>query len=219
MSILRPLPAGHSWDEDYENDGYSPVYEPLWRMLETFLESVPAGTVLDFGCGDGAYARLMGEKRLRVTGIDISEKAVQKARTRECPQCVFIRHDCIPHDLPDDSFDVVVMLNSLHCLTQGQRSELFEQARRILKPNGYFFAGVLSLEDDSYPRHEWQEINKGTFVDSSGRLFHFFSESELANELSWLEIQETITLQNIHPACGRKSALFVVTARYPAGSA
>jgi SAM-dependent methyltransferase len=210
-----PFPAEHSWDKDYENAGYSPVYEPLWRMLESFIESVSAETVLDFGCGDGAYADLMAEKRLWVTGIDVSGKAIEKARSRKCSQCVFIRHDCIPHDLPRDSFDIFVALNSLHCLTHDQRTRLFEQVRRVLKPNGYFFAGVLSLDDQSYPRREWREINTGTYVDDAGRLFHFFSESELDNELSWLKIQETRILQNIHPACGRKSALFVVTAQYP----
>ena len=38
---LQPSRVGHSWDGDYENREYSPVYEPLWRMLETFLVERP----------------------------------------------------------------------------------------------------------------------------------------------------------------------------------
>ena len=212
---LQPSRVGHSWDGDYETREYSPVYVPLWRMLEAFLGNAPSETVLDFGCGDGTYACLMGEKGRQVTGIDISEKAIQKAGTRKCEKCIFIRCDCIPNDLPGDSFDVVVALNSLHCLTHDQRAGLYEQIRRVLKPNGYFFAGVLSVEDESYPRREWREIAPGTFVDGDGKLFHFFTESELADELSWLETREIGKLQNIHPGCGRKSALFVVAAQYP----
>jgi len=210
----RFLQTAHLWDKEYEKTEYSPVYEPLWHMLQSLLESVSVKTVLDFGCGDGAYAYLIAEKGFRVTGIDISDKAVQKATVRKCSRCEFIRHECIPHDLPSVFFDVVLMLNSIHCLPLVQRLVLYEQVRRVLRPSGYFFASVLSLEDESYPRQEWQEINAGTFIDETGRLFHFFSESELVNELSWLEIKEIRKLQSIHPACGRKSALFVVTAQF-----
>jgi SAM-dependent methyltransferase len=156
----------------------------------------------------------MAEQGFSVTGIDFSETAIRKASTRKCVNCAFIRHDSIPPDLPASSFEVVVMLNSLHCLDRVERLEFFDQVRRVLKAHGRVFASILSLEDESYPRHEWQEINPGTFVDDTGKLFHFFSESEVAKELSWLRIQETGVLQNIHPACGRKSALFVVTAEY-----
>lgn len=81
----------HPWDKDYENTAFSPVYEPLWRLLEAFLGRVPVHTVLDFGCGDGAYARLMAATGLQVTGIDISATAIAKAATRQLPGCTFIR--------------------------------------------------------------------------------------------------------------------------------
>lgn len=209
----NPMPPVNPWDKDYENTAFSLIYEPLWYMLQSFLDGVGRNTVLDFGCGDGTYACLMAERGSKVMGIDISEAAIKKAATRRCPQCSFIKSHCIPRDLPSHSFDVVVMLNSFHCLTHDHRQELLGQVRRVLKQRGHFFASVLSLDDESHPRQEWQTISPGTFVDDTGRLFHFFSAPELENELSWLNIQEIRALQNIHPACGRKSSLFVVTAQ------
>lgn len=210
MTMSRANP----WDKEYEDTGFSPVYEPLWNMLQSFLDCVPNNTVLDFGCGDGTYACLMAKRGSTVTGIDISEIAVTKAKTRGCPQCSFLTRDSISHDLTSSSFDLVVMMNSLHCLTHDQRHKVLGQVRRVLKPRSHFFASVLSLADESYPRKEWRVISPGTFVDDAGKLFHFFSAPELENELSWLDIQETRVLENMHPACGRKSSLFVVTAQY-----
>jgi|GEM_PF-4913768 len=207
----------NSWDKDYENTDLSPVYDPLWEMLQSFLERVPAGRVLDFGCGDGPYACLIADQGFKVAGIDISNVAINKAASRGCRHCSFVRHDSIPHDWQEDSFDLVVMLNSLHCLDDNQRQKLFGQVRRVLKPHGHFFASALSLADESYPRHEWQNLNPGTFVDEAGRLFHFFSVQELEGELSWLDIQEIKVLENIHPQCGRKSSLFVVMAQLTEG--
>ena len=115
--------------------------------------------------------------------------------------------------LEEHTVGTVLCLDTLEHVEHPYRA--IEEIHRVLKPNGYFFASVLSIEDESYPRQEWREIAPCTFVDGDGKLFHFFAESELANELSWLETREIGKLQNIHPGCGRKSALFVIAARYP----
>ena len=205
------------WDKDYEGSQFSPIYEPLWHMLQMFLQSIQAKSVLDFGCGDGNYSFLMKEEGLQVTGIDISTRAIKKAITHKnsCKdeKFEFIRNNSIPDDFPNDSFDVVVMLNSLHCLTHQERSNLLMKVKRTLKRNGHLFASVLALEDESYPRQEWKEIEENTFDDGTGRKFHFFSFDELADELKGFHILENRVLQNIHPAVGRKSVLFVVTAK------
>jgi 2-polyprenyl-3-methyl-5-hydroxy-6-metoxy-1,4-benzoquinol methylase len=210
-NILSP------WDKDYEGTQFSPVYEPLWHMLQMFLQSVPVKSVLDFGCGDGNYSFHMKEEGLQVTGIDISTRAIEKAitHTNSCKgeKIEFIRHDSIPDDFPNDSFDVVLMLNSLHCLTCKERSNILIQVKRVLKKNGYLFASVLSLKDESYPRQEWKEIERNTFDDWTGKKFHFYSFDELEDELKGLRILEKRVLQNIHPEVGRRSVLFVVTAK------
>lgn len=205
------------WDKDYEESKSTPIYEPLWSMLQQFLHRVPVKTILDFGCGDGAYSVLMTKEGFDVTGIDISVKAIEKAKSykNENPggKCSFIRHDSIPKSMPNDSFDLVVMLNSLHCLTERERAAVLTQAKRVLKQDGCLFMSVLSLEDESYPRHEWKEIETNTYDDGTGKLFHFFSSDELESELRGMKIGESTALQNIHPEVGRKSALFVVTAK------
>lgn len=201
------------WDIEYKNARPNPVYTPLWEMLDQFLQTLPGKSLLDFGCGDGNYSCLMMEKGFEVTGIDVSEKAIQKAIACNGEDINFIRSGAIPDDIPTDAFDVVVMLNSLHCLRFEERERLLSQVKRVLKRDGRLFASVLSLEDESYPRQNWEEIEPGTFDDGIGRLFHFFTMEQLTAELKGFRIVETKTLQNVHPDVGRKSALFVITAQ------
>lgn len=216
MSIVTP------WDNAYDDSRLSPIYEPLWGMLRMFLQSTQGKTALDFGCGDGNYSFLMKEMGIHVTGIDVSVRAIEKANghVHRCKKgnVEFIRHASIPDEIPSGSFDVVVMLNSLHCLLHKERSKILEQTERVLRNNGYFFASVLSLEDESYPRQEWEEVEANTFDDGASKTFHFFSFDELSCELKGLQILESRVLQNIHPEFGRKSVLFVVAARKAAAS-
>ncbi|MFA6199526.1 MAG: class I SAM-dependent methyltransferase [Bacteroidales bacterium] len=173
----------NSWDSDYKGNQPTPIYEPLWDMLQVFIQKLSIKTVLDFGCGDGAYSFLMGEKGLYVTGVDISLTAIKMAvaNKNDCKdeKCWFIRHYSIPENLPNDSFDAVVMLNSYHCLTSIERQGILSQAKRVLKPEGFLFISALALEDESYPRQDWIEIESNTFEDAIGRKFHFFSFEEL----------------------------------------
>lgn len=209
--------AASPWENDYKSNQMSPVYEPLWQMLELFLNEISPKKVLDYGCGDGNYAFLMGKRGVNVVGIDIASNAIEKAKIfkekYQDEHCSFICDDSIPEDLPSDSFDAVILLNAYHCLNHKERALIMNQIKGVLKKNGYLFLSVLSLEDESYPRGDWNEIEENTFDDGNGRVFHFFSWNELVNELEGFEILDKEMLENIHPEVGRKSSLFVLTVK------
>ena len=63
-------------------------------IVNELRSRLPEGAeVLDVGCGNGIISRSLGEKGFHVRGIDISEKAIQKARAL--------------NKLPNVKFDVV----------------------------------------------------------------------------------------------------------------
>jgi 2-polyprenyl-3-methyl-5-hydroxy-6-metoxy-1,4-benzoquinol methylase len=63
-------------------------------ILKTLTANLPAGaSVLDVGCGNGIISRGVGSKGFLVHGIDISEKAIERAREL--------------NTLPNVTFDVV----------------------------------------------------------------------------------------------------------------
>lgn len=50
-------------------------------IIDVLKTSMPAGAeVLDVGCGNGVISRSLGEKGFRVRGIDVSEKAIARAK-------------------------------------------------------------------------------------------------------------------------------------------
>jgi SAM-dependent methyltransferase len=84
--------AANYYDSVYESGGYGGVYElpyrhssyfPLFRGMLAALRRKRATSVLEVGCGNGAFAHLLKDKTdVSYSGFDFSHVAVEKARLR-----------------------------------------------------------------------------------------------------------------------------------------
>lgn len=95
--------------------------------------------VIEVGCGRGggsAYiAKYLGPKS--VVGVDITANAVDFCRRQYAiDNLSFLRGDAQALEFDDDSFDVVVNVESSICYEDVDA--FFAEVVRILRPNGYF---------------------------------------------------------------------------------
>jgi SAM-dependent methyltransferase len=121
------------------------------RLSALLYEHVVDGTalagrrVLEVGSGrGGGSAHLAREHRpAAVMGVDASRNLVKWARSRHsAPNLSFVRGDALAVPFPDESFDVVVNIESSHCYPS--RLRFFEEVSRVLRPHGRFlFADIL----------------------------------------------------------------------------
>jgi ubiquinone/menaquinone biosynthesis C-methylase UbiE len=105
------------------------------------LADIPAGTsVLDIPCGGGfAFRVLYPGQPVRYVAADISPYMLQRAREearrmRTQDLIDFVEADVTALQFADNSFDLCVTYNGLHCLPD-PRAALGELAR-VLKPGG-----------------------------------------------------------------------------------
>jgi SAM-dependent methyltransferase len=103
---------------------------------------VPAGgAVLDLGCGSGVpVARTLAAGGFRVTGADISEVQVRRAR-QQVPDAEFVRADVtdasfVPGGL--GTFDAVVSFYALIHLPLDEQPRLLRRIGTWLRPGGWF---------------------------------------------------------------------------------
>ena len=105
-------------------------------MLDA-LGNVRGKRALDIGCGEGRFSRLLAELGTEVTGIDLTEPLIERARSLAVGGDSYVMGDAETLDgIADESFDLAVSYIVLVDLLDYGAS--IEAAYRVLKPGGRF---------------------------------------------------------------------------------
>ena len=127
----------------YRGDDDTPAAYVSW--IAELVARVPApAAVLDLGCDCGVpLARDLSSAGYDVTGVDISEVQIERAR-RLVPNGQFLRQDFTRVHFPASSFDAIVCLYAIIHVPQDLQSELIKKVATWLRPGGWLLltAGV-----------------------------------------------------------------------------
>ena len=181
------------YDEIYGRGGYTSgllawLYSHLKRYEENrhqavfrFLER--GGRLLDLGCGTGAFAIIAKGMFNDVYEMDISHVRLMDAKKKinnrqDKDHFHFIQYDiCEGLPFPDDFFDAVTCITTLEVLVYPSRVIL--EARRVIKPGGYF---IVQVSNFAFLPYRF-ELLMGKLptpivgVIEQGRLHHFTKQA------------------------------------------
>ena len=110
--------------------------------LEVLKQVIPLQhmRIVDIGCGDGAFARILADLGGKVTGIE--PNPVQAEKNRLAPKSHHVQlfeagAEAMP--LQNDSQDGLIFRFSLHHIPEKLLAPVFEEAARVLKPGGLLY--------------------------------------------------------------------------------
>lgn len=109
------------------------------RIVERELADLPPGRALDVGCGEGRNAIWLAARGWRVTAVDFSETAIEKARRLAADRGVdveWVVGDVAAEPIEPNAYDLVLVAY-LHT-APAERAEWMERARAALRPGGTF---------------------------------------------------------------------------------
>jgi SAM-dependent methyltransferase len=146
-----------SWFEEWFD---SPLYEKLYSnrdetdaasLADLIEEVIPASdyrTILDLGCGRGRHSITLAQRGYQVTGIDLSKKAIKKAK-RIAGQKNLKNVDFLVRDMRDPlpkQFDAIVNLFTTfgYFLEDEENRRVLRNTNKMLKQGGVLFLDYLN---------------------------------------------------------------------------
>ncbi len=128
---------------------YAPIYDAVFgpilhhgrKRIVDGMDCQPDERILEVGVGTGLSLPLY-PKSVSITGIDVSEEMLARARERVRRQGLSnveaIRNmDALNMDFPDARFDRTVVMYVVSCVADVRK--LIDEIRRVTKPGGEIF--------------------------------------------------------------------------------
>jgi SAM-dependent methyltransferase len=148
------------WDGDRRigYGGYN--YDGRWRKVADQLRDhygLKAGDrVLDVGCGKGFLLFDLTESvpGIEVTGIDVSEYAIEHAKPEIKDRLQVAPADALP--FADDSFDLIISINTLHNLHNYELDRALREIERVGRRDKYIVVESYRNEDEKANLLYWQ---------------------------------------------------------------
>lgn len=151
-----------NWSKEYDSFDNPMIAIDEMYFPET-IGTIDGLKVLDLGCGSGRYSLKLAQNNAIVTGIDLSEGMLEKARHKTSKYNInFIKHD-IQQNLPfaDKSFDLVI--SSLVFEHIKDLGKIYSEIHRVLNDDGRF------LFSEMHPSMFYKNIQAHYTDDETGK--------------------------------------------------
>jgi 2-polyprenyl-3-methyl-5-hydroxy-6-metoxy-1,4-benzoquinol methylase len=144
---FRARRMGESFDDPFDTSARAlKGYRRGVRLLGGDLSDK---RVLDVGCGLGAGSWLLAQSGARVTGVDVSEDAIEWARRTYSPEAArsgrhldFWTADLLGVRSGLGEFDALTVVDVLEHFSPREGAELLGRLRGLLRPGGKMFLHV-----------------------------------------------------------------------------
>jgi len=105
------------------------------------LVPVQGREIIELGCGAAQLARALLARfpASRVTGLEVDERQHAKNLASPLPGLQFVAGGAQAIPFPDASFDVALMLKSLHHVPVALLAQALAEAARVLRPRGWLY--------------------------------------------------------------------------------
>jgi len=144
----------NSYNRDYKDGKFGgPSFTHRWIL--DLLKVKPETTLLDIGCGQGLLLYEAQKKGLKTHGIDISDEAVNTARTNS-PQSEIMCGNATKLPWGNNTFDYITNIGSLEHFDNPE--SCLAEMKRTLKPEG---EAAVMLPNLYYYRHIFDKFLKG----------------------------------------------------------
>jgi len=188
------------WKQARKHRAYN---EYLWTIqLAEEANSRGLKKALDIGCAVGYQSVWLAKQGFNVTGLDISEKALNEAKElaeKENATVTFVNGDAAQMPVPNNEFEMVLCSGVIQYNTTNRIKQIISEIHRVMKPKGIMIMHfpIHSKEFNIDFPNPGKEVEPRTYLKNDGYAkglhYHLFTKDEVDNLLSDFNIIQKIT--------------------------
>ncbi len=170
------------WESIFKDKQEMWGWEPADSVIETLELFKKYGLlkILIPGFGYGRNAKIFIENGFKVTGIEISQTAINLAK-KHFGETIKVFHGSVS-SMPFDQelYDGIFCYALIHLLSTKERTKLINDCYNQLKPNGYMVFVTISKMDFRFG--QGKEISDNTFETWPGVTLFFYDSDSIKSE-------------------------------------
>jgi SAM-dependent methyltransferase len=140
------------WNFEFSRARWDCLESSLGDAVYPYIEKyADQGSILDLGCGSGSTGNeLDATAYADYTGVDISDVAIQKAKTRtelngRVDKNEYCQGDILGY-VPNRHFDVILFRDSIYYVTLAKINGMLDRYSEYLKQDGVFIVRMWSAD-------------------------------------------------------------------------
>jgi SAM-dependent methyltransferase len=170
------------WESSFRDKQTMWGFEPADSAIATveLFKKNGLNKILIPGFGYGRNARIFTDNGFKVTGIEISQTAIDLAK-KHYGDNIKVYHGSVG-SMPFDQelYDGIFCYALIHLLSANERTKLINDCYNQLKPDGYMVFVAISKMDTRYG--EGKEVSKDTFETKHGVTLFFYDSDSVKEE-------------------------------------
>lgn len=187
------------WESIFQNNeemwGLEPT--PSTLLAKDFFIENEIKNILIPGFGYGRNAQVFIENGIKVTGIEISKTAIEKAKIHFGSDTK-IHHGSVT-DMPFDTlqYQGIYSYSLIHLLDRPERKKLIQDCYNQLEVNGYMIFVAISKKSPTYKTGNF--ISKDRYEVHKGLYLYFYDEEAIKNEFGDFGLIEISEIEEDFP--------------------
>ncbi len=168
----------------YGGFNYLPrFWQPVIPTLREYWQLSAGSSVLDVGCGKGFMLHDLAEliPGITVKGIDISQYAIENAIEDMKPHVQVANATRLP--FPDNSFDVVISINTVHNLEREECGKALREIERVSRGSSFITVDAYRNDEEKERMYAWNLTAKT--IMSVDEWISFFKEVGYTGDYFW----------------------------------
>lgn len=168
----------------YGGFNYLPrFWQPVIPTFRDYWQLNSGSSVLDVGCGKGFMLHDLAEiiPGITVKGIDISQYAIENAIEDMKPHVQVANATHLP--FPDNSFDVVISINTVHNLEREECGRALREIERVSRGSSFITVDAYRNDEEKERMYAWNLTAKT--IMSVDEWVQFFEEVGYTGDYFW----------------------------------